>query len=345
MYFHQSISIYFRVLILLRGKIQLKKTFGLIAMNILFLGSPEFAVPSLKALFESEHKIVGVITQPDKPSGRGSQIQETPVKTFAKQHQIPCFTPDSCKTEEAKQLFQSLNFDLGVVVAYGNILPQYILDIPPKGFINAHGSLLPKYRGAAPIVAPLLNGDTHSGISIQKMVKKVDAGDLILSREIIIDPTETAETLHDKLSLLSAETLVEVCSLIAQNKATYTPQDESAVSFVGKLSKEMGKINWHEPALVIERKIRAFSPWPGTYCFAKIGGELTRIKIIKATLAPLDSKDIIPGKIMSMAPFNFLIGTGAGVIRILELQRDGKKIQDTATFLNGIKINPEDLWQ
>lgn len=314
-------------------------------MKILFLGSPEFAVPSLKALLESEHKIVGVITQPDKPSGRGSQIQETPVKIFAKQHQIPVFTPESCKTEETKNLLQNLSFDLGVVVAYGNILPQSILDIPPKGFINAHGSLLPKYRGAAPIVAPLLNGDSISGISIQKMVKKVDAGDIILNREIKLESTETASSLHDKLSLLSAEALIEVCRLIENNQATYTPQDEKQATFVGKLNKEMGKINWSEPAVIIERKIRAFSPWPGTYCFAKIGGDLTRIKITKASIGQSEGNENFPGKVISMAPFNFLIGTGDGVIRILEMQRDGKKIQDTATFLNGNKINPSDLWQ
>jgi methionyl-tRNA formyltransferase len=314
-------------------------------MNILFLGSPEFAVPSLKALLESEHKIVGVITQPDKPSGRGSQIQETPVKIFAKENKLPVFTPESCRTEESKELFQSLNFDLGVVVAYGNILPQSILDIPPKGFINSHGSLLPKYRGASPIVAPILNGDSHSGISIQKMVKKVDAGDIILTIETKLEPTETAETLHDKLSLLSAKALVEVCHKIENNTATYSPQDETSATLVGKLTKEMGKVNWSEPASVIERKIRAFTPWPGAFCFAIIGGNLTRVKIIKATEGPIDIKETTPGKVVSMAPFNFLISTGKGVLRILEMQREGKKIQDTASFLNGNKINPDDLWQ
>ena len=290
---------YFSVLILLFGKISFFIHSGFTFMRLLFLGSPDFAVPSLKALFDSKHTIVGVITQPDKPSGRGSQMQETPVKLFAKQHQIPVFTPDSCKTEEAKALFKSLNFDLGVVVAYGNILPQAILDIPPKGFINAHGSLLPKYRGAAPIMAPILNGDSHSGISIQKMVKKVDAGDVIASRSIPLEPTETTETLHDKLSILSADLLLEVCNLIENNQATFTPQNESEATFVGKLNKEMGKINWSEPAIVIERKIRAFSPWPGTYCFAKIGNELTRVKITKATIGQYEKNDIVPGKVLS----------------------------------------------
>lgn len=333
------------MLITLFDKIGLFTHSGLNFMKLLFLGSPDFAVPSLKALFESKHTIVGVITQPDKPSGRGSHIQETPVKQFAIQHKIPVYTPESCKTDDSKTLFKSLNFDLGIVVAYGNILPQSILDIPPKGFINAHGSLLPKYRGAAPIMAPILNGDSHSGISIQKMVKKVDAGDVIASRTIPLESTETTETLHDKLSILSAELLLEVCNLIENNQATYTPQNEAEATFVGKLNKEMGKINWTEPAVVIERKIRAFSPWPGTYCFAKIGNELTRVKITKATIGQYEKNDITPGKVLSALPFNFLIGTGDGTLRILELQRDGKKIQDTATFLNGNKINLEDLWQ
>jgi methionyl-tRNA formyltransferase len=315
-------------------------------MRLLFLGSPEFAVPSLKALFESGHEIIGVITQPDKPSGRGSQIQETPVKSFAIANQIPVFTPETCRSEEVKTLLKSLNFDLGVVVAYGNILPQAILDIPSKGFINAHGSLLPKYRGASPIVAPLLNGDDKTGISIQKMVKKVDAGDVILSLEINIEPTETAQTLHDKLSELSAKALLQVCDLIENNKAKYAPQDESQATFVGKLNKEMGKINWAESANVIERKIRAFTPWPGSYCFAKIAGTLTRIKITKATIAQIDPKNnTTPGKVLSLEPFNFIIGTGNGALRILEMQRDGKKIQDTATFLNGNRISKDDLWE
>lgn len=315
-------------------------------MKLLFLGSPEFAVPSLKALFESKHEIVGVITQPDKPSGRGSQIQETAVKSFAKANQIPVYTPETCRSEEVKNLFKSLNFDLGIVVAYGNILPQYILDIPPKGFINAHGSLLPKYRGASPIVAPILNGDKKTGISIQKMVKKVDAGDVILSLEILLEPIETAQTLHDKLSELSAKALLQVCELIESNQAIYTPQEESQATFVGKLTKEMGKINWLENAEVIERKIRAFTPWPGSYCFAKIAGSLTRIKITKATIAHIDAKNNpCPGKVLSLEPFNFIIGTGNGALRILEMQRDGKKIQDTATFLNGNRINKDDLWE
>jgi len=315
-------------------------------MKLLFLGSPEFAVPTLKALFESKHEIVGVITQPDKPSGRGGHIQETAVKSFAIANQLPVFTPETCRSEEAKKLFQDLNFDLGIVVAYGNILPQNILDIPPKGFINAHGSLLPKYRGASPIIAPILNGDEKTGISIQKMVKKVDAGDVILSLEILLEPTETAQTLHDKLSELSAKAVLQVCELIENNRAIYMPQDESKASFVGKLNKEMGKINWSEDAAVIERKIRGYTPWPGSFCFAKIGGNLTRIKITKATIAQIDSKiNTIPGKVISLEPFNFIIGTGKGAIRILEMQRDGKKIQDTATFLNGNRINKDDLWE
>ncbi len=315
-------------------------------MKLLFLGSPEFAVPSLKTLFESKHEIVGVVTQPDKPSGRGGQIQETAVKSFANANRILVYTPETCRSEEVKNLFKSLNFDLGIVVAYGNILPQSILDIPPKGFINAHGSLLPKYRGASPIVAPILNGDKKTGISIQKMVKKVDAGDVILSLEIILEPTETAQTLHDKLSELSAIALLKVCELIEKNQAVYTPQDESQATFVGKLNKEMGKINWREDAEVIERKIRAFTPWPGSYCFAKIAGTLTRIKITKATIAQMGSiNNPAPGKVLSLEPFNFIIGTGNGGLRILEMQRDGKKIQDTATFLNGNRINKDDLWE
>lgn len=313
-------------------------------MKIVFLGSPDFALPSLKALVEKKHTIVAVFTQPDRPAGRGGHLQETPIKIFAKSLGLPVFTPETCKTEEAYQIFKKLDFDLGVVVAYGNILPQKILDIPSKGFINAHGSLLPLYRGASPIAAPILNGDKISGVSIQKMVKKVDAGDVYLSLSIDLASDETLETLHDKLSALAAKALLEVCEQIANNTAVAIPQEESKASFAGKLTKEMGRIDWSEPANVIDRKIRAFTPWPGSYCFANIANRFTRIKILKASLVN-DEKPYTPGIIVSKDPFYFLIGTTKGSIRIYELQREGKNVQDTATFLNGIRMNYDEPWQ
>lgn len=313
-------------------------------MRILFLGSPDFAIPSLNALINAKHEIVAVFTQPDRPAGRGAKIQETPVKLCALGHNLKVYTPETCKSDETYELMKSLNFELGVVIAYGNILPQRVLDIPPKGFINAHGSLLPLYRGASPISAPILNGDKISGISIQKMVKKVDAGDVLLSMPIELSPDETTESLHDKLSHLASIALVKVCEEIHNNTIVATPQDETKATFAGKLNKDMGKINWAESAEIIDRKIRAFTPWPGTYCFIKIANELTRVKIIKATPAENINCNI-PGKIISNNPFNFVVGTGNGALRILELQRDGKKIQDTATFLNGNRLNFEENWQ
>lgn len=310
-------------------------------MKIVFFGTPEYSLPALKLLHESQHQVVAVYTQPDKPSGRGSKENPTPIKVLANEFNIPVYTPSTLKTDESLDQLKNINFDLGVVIAYGNILTTPILNIPKFGYINAHGSLLPKYRGASPITAPLLNGDETTGVTIQNMVLKVDAGDIVNSKEIPITNEDNASTLHDKLSDLSAELILDTCNLIENNKVDPIPQDASKATFVKKLTKEMGHIDWNEPADIIERKVRAFYPWPGSFAFVKIKNKDVRVKISKAT-ATTDSGQ--PGIIKDFNPLNFLVGTGQGCLRIFELQREGKKVQSTSIFLNGNHLDNSCIW-
>ncbi|PCJ57630.1 MAG: methionyl-tRNA formyltransferase [Planctomycetota bacterium] len=310
-------------------------------MKLIFFGSPEYSLPSLTKLYQSHHEIIAIYTQPDKPSGRGSQENPTPIKSLANELNIPVYTPSSLKTDEAFNQLNQLEFDLGVVIAYGNILSTKILNIPKYGYINAHGSLLPQYRGASPITAPLLNGDSTTGVTIQKMVLKVDAGDIVNSDTISISKEDNASTLHDKLSELSSTLLLETCNMVETNKINAIPQDESKATFVKKLTKQMGHINWNESANIIERKIRAFYPWPGSFSFVNLKNKDARIKILKATST--DEKGQ-PGIIKDLNPLNFLIGTGNGCLRIFKLQREGKKKQSTAEFLNGNQLDINNQW-
>ncbi|MBQ5566877.1 MAG: methionyl-tRNA formyltransferase, partial [Oscillospiraceae bacterium] len=231
-------------------------------MRIVFMGTPEFAVASLKRLVEDGHEICGVFTQPDKPKNRGMKLVFPPVKEFALSQGLPVFQPESMKEESAVELLRSLKPELSVVAAYGQILPEEALQVPTLGSINVHASLLPRYRGAAPINWAILNGETETGVTIMYMAKKLDAGDIVTVRRTPIDPNEDAETLFARLAELGAQLLSETIPLIESGAATRTPQDEAQSTYAPMLSRALSPIDWKKPSRVILDQIRGLVPWP-----------------------------------------------------------------------------------
>jgi methionyl-tRNA formyltransferase len=231
------------------------------------MGTPEFALGSLKALDEN-HDIIGIFTKIDKPNSRGKKIKFNPIKQFGLDNDIEVYQPNSVKTEETIELVKELNPDLIVVVAYGKILPQEVIDIPKKGIINVHSSLLPKYRGAAPIHAAIINGETESGVTIMDIVKELDAGDIILQKKTPINETDTLEDLHDRLAIIGSDALLEAVDMIEKGIATRTPQDESKVTFVKPIKKEECEIHWDHSMERVYNFIRGLNPFPSAYSFS-----------------------------------------------------------------------------
>ncbi|MGB6129974.1 MAG: methionyl-tRNA formyltransferase [Psychrilyobacter sp.] len=235
-------------------------------MKILFMGTPEFALNSLKTLDEN-HDVIGIFTKVDKPNTRGKKIKFNPIKQYGLDNDITVYQPNSVKTEETIELVKKLNPDLIVVVAYGKILPQGLIDIPKKGIINVHSSLLPKYRGAAPIHAAIINGEKESGVTIMDIVQELDAGDIILQAKTPIDEMDTLEDLHDRLAIIGSETLLKAVSLIESGVATRTSQDESKVTFVKPIKKEECEIHWDHSMEKIYNFVRGLNPFPSAYSF------------------------------------------------------------------------------
>ena len=233
-------------------------------MKVLFMGTPDFAVPVLEELIK-KHDVVAVVSQPDKPKGRGKKLQPTPVKVVAVENNIPVYQPERIKNEEFVEILKGIEADVYVVVAYGQILSQEILDIPKYGCINVHGSLLPKYRGAAPIQWAIINGEEKTGVTIMYMVKALDSGDMILKKEIDIDPEDTYETLHDKMAPAGAKALIEALDLIENGNVSAEKQDESRTCYASMITREMGLIDWSKSSKEIKNKVRGFNPVPAAY--------------------------------------------------------------------------------
>ena len=235
-------------------------------MKVLFMGTPDFAVPCLESIIKSENNnVIGVVTQPDKPKGRGHKLQPTPVKAKAVEYNIPVFQPETLKNRSFEDELKQLNPDIIVVVAYGQILPEYILNFPKFGCINVHASLLPKYRGAAPIQWSVINGDTTTGVTTMYMAKSLDTGDMIQKAEIQIGDEETAGELHDRLSLIGADLIVETIKKLSEGKAIRVPQNDSLSSYAPMLNKETGHIDWNKNSSDIINLIRGTNPWPGAF--------------------------------------------------------------------------------
>ena len=306
-------------------------------MKILFMGTPDFAVPSLQALIEAGHEIVGVFTQPDKPKNRGMKLLPTPVKVVALEHDIPVFQPTKLRDGTALETIQSLTPELIVVAAYGRILPQEILDYPKLGCINVHSSLLPKYRGSAPIHWAILNGDAESGVTIMNVVLELDAGDIISQAVTPIDPDETVETLHDRLADMGANLLVDTVVSIENGTATRTPQQADLVTHAPMLSRALSPMDFTRPARELHNQVRGLIPWPAAV--TELNG--TRCKIFSTSvLAETTGKE--PGTVIAADKKGLKIACGGGtVLQINELQADGGKRLKAADYLRGHPIPVE----
>lgn len=299
-------------------------------MKILFMGTPEFAVPSLEALIAAGHTVCGVFCQPDKPVGRHqNKLQAPPVKECALSHNIPVFQPVKLRDGTALAQIKELAPELIVVAAYGRILPQDILDCPPMGCINVHSSLLPKYRGAAPINWAILNGDKETGVTIMHMAAALDAGDIISQVSTPIDPTETAPELTARLAQLGGKLLVETVAKLIDGTAGRTPQDESAVTLAPMLSKELSPVDWTRSAQALHDQVRGLLPWPAAT--AQIGGVRCKIFSTKP-----ESGDGTPGTVLETGKAGILVACGGGsALRVFELQPDGKNRMPVEAFLAG----------
>lgn len=298
-------------------------------MRIVFMGTGELACPCLEELTKFPgHEIVAVFTQPDRPKGRDLKPTPPPVKVAAECLKLPVHQPSKIKDAEAIELVRATRPDLIVVVAYGQILPQAILDIPPRGCVNVHASLLPRWRGAAPIQYAILHGDAETGVTTMFLNERMDAGDIIRQRAEPVRADDTAGALHDRLAKLGAELLVETVELIAGGRAPRTPQDESRTTYAKKISKEDGRIDWTQPADQIERQIRAFNPWPSAYTFA---GEMM-LKVWRAEI--IEGVSGKPGEILP----GFVVATGRGGLKIVQLQPAGGNRMSAEEFLRGHRI-------
>lgn len=300
-------------------------------MRIVFVGTGEIGLPTLNALLNSEHEVVGVVTQPDKPVGREQRIKPTPIKKAltgrARPPGAPVFQPARIKDPQAIDEIQALKPDVIVVMAYGQILPSDVLEIPRVACLNLHASLLPRWRGAAPIQAAIAAGDRETGITVMYMDERLDTGDTLLQRKISILPTETGGSLHDRLAQVAPEALLESLRLLAAGNAPRIPQDDARASYAPKLKREHGEIDWSESAEAIESKIRAYNPWPGA--FMKIDDQ--NLKIFSASVVLLNGK---PGEILR-SDKDLIIATGKGALSLYEVQLEGKRRISAAEFLRG----------
>ena len=302
-------------------------------MKIIFAGTPDFAVPALQMLIDSEHEVCAVYTQPDRPAGRGRKLTPSPVKKLAIAADIPVLQPETLKTEEDLKQLSSFDADLMIVVAYGIILPQSVLDAPRLGCLNIHGSLLPRWRGAAPIHRAVMAGDDKTGVTIMQVVKKLDAGDMLHKEECVIEATHSSSDLHDKLADLGAVGLQKVLSQIESGTLVAEKQDESLVTYAEKLEKSESQLDWNLSALELDRKIRGLNSWPVAQTLFQ--GKVLRIwkaKLVDEEAHTAAGTVMLQGKRMSVA-------TGKGVLDLLEVQMPGGKRMAIHAFLNSHKVD------
>ncbi|EIJ42331.1 methionyl-tRNA formyltransferase [Beggiatoa alba B18LD] len=297
--------------------------------KIIFAGTPQFSVPCLQVLLDSAHSVCAVYTQPDRPAGRGRQLQASPVKQLALAHQIPVYQPTSLKNAEAQATLAALQADLMVVVAYGLLLPETILNAPRFGCINVHASILPRWRGAAPIQRAILAGDAETGITLMQMDIGLDTGAMLMQAKCLIEPQETGETLHDKLSLLGASVLRQAIDDV--EKLEKTPQDAHYATYARKLEKAEAQLDWTQSALALERAVRAYNPFPMAQ--TTIAGYTLRIGEAQALPAPTNA--VTAGEILQITKQGIDVATQDGILRLLKVQKAGGKMLSVADFLNG----------
>jgi methionyl-tRNA formyltransferase len=302
-------------------------------LRLIFMGTPEFAVPTLRVLQGAGHEIVAVYTRAAKPAGRGMKLQPTPVEQEARRLGIPVLTPTTLKTPEALEQFRAHGADAAVVVAYGMILSQVILDAPRLGCFNLHASLLPRWRGAAPINRAIMEGDNQSGVMVMKMDAGLDTGDVAMVERIAISDAMTAADLHDALAPLGAGLMVRAMSALERGELQLTRQSDQGVTYAAKLEKAEARIDWSKPARAVLRHIHGLSPFPGAWCEMPIEGE-TRVKILRCELAKGSGA---PGELLDD---RLTFACGEGAIRILDLQRAGKQPMKADEFLRGTPLKP-----
>ena len=301
-------------------------------LRIIFAGTPDFAVPPLKALLASGHAVVAVYTQPDRPAGRGRKLAASPVKLLAMEHDVPVYQPDSFKAEEDIKRFRLQQADIMVVVAYGLLLPEAVLNAPRMGCINIHASILPRWRGAAPIQRAVLAGDAFSGVSIMQMEKGLDTGPVYLIKRVPLAADETGGSLHDKLSVLGAEALLQALPGIVDGSLMAVAQDNRLSTYARKLDKQEAAIDWTRPAQEIERQVRAFNPWPVAYT----PYENVNLRIWEAHA--LEGAAAAAGTVMAAGREGIDVATGSGLLRITHLQMPGKRAMSAVDFINSQQI-------
>ncbi|MCX2790857.1 methionyl-tRNA formyltransferase [Vibrio sp. Sgm 5] len=299
------------------------------SLRIVFAGTPDFAARHLAALLSSEHEVIAVYTQPDRPAGRGKKLTASPVKTIALEHDIPVYQPENFKSDEAKQQLVDLNADIMVVVAYGLLLPQVVLDTPKLGCINVHGSILPRWRGAAPIQRSIWAGDAETGVTIMQMDIGLDTGDMLKIATLPIEASDTSASMYEKLAGLGPDALIDCLADIATGNAEPVKQDDELANYAKKLSKEEARINWNDDAAHIERCVRAFNPWPMSHFEAAENS----IKVWQSRVAEQTS-DKPAGTIVQADKTGIYVATGNGTLVLEQLQVPGKKAMSVQDILN-----------
>ena len=307
-------------------------------MKVVFMGTPDFAVSTLESLVKGGHEVIAAVTQPDKPKGRGKAVQYTPVKEKALEYEIPVYQPVKARDPEFVELLKGMDPDVIVVVAFGQLLPKAILDIPKYGCVNVHASLLPKYRGAAPIQWAVIDGEEVSGVTTMLMDEGLDTGDMLEKAEIVLDEKETGGSLFDKLSALGGELILSTLEKMENGTITRTPQGDSTTSYAKMLKKTMGEIDWHMEAVKIERLIRGLNPWPSAYTSLK--GKT--VKIWSADVVAGESTGN-PGRV-TVTKDKLLVECGENFLSITELQLEGKKRMETAAFLRGFTVEDQTVF-
>ena len=310
------------------------------SLNIVFMGTPEFSVPTLQALHESEHRVSLVVTRTDKPKGRGRKVVSPPIKIAADQMGYETLQAKSAKTDEFAERLESIAPDVLVVIAYGQILPPRVLNIPSLLPINVHASLLPLYRGPAPIQWAVINGDHETGITTMKMAAGMDTGDILLTAKEKILPDDTAATLHDRLARLGAKLLIETLDVICADRLVTIPQDDSLATYAPMLKKSDGLIPWHKPARELANFVRGMNPWPGAFTHQNE----QRLKIFNAIPLP-DESEAIPGTVVEGFPDELRVATGKGLLLIREIQGTSGKRLKMNEYLHGHPIPPGTLFK
>jgi methionyl-tRNA formyltransferase len=301
-------------------------------LRVVFMGTPDFAVPTLSEIVGAGHEVVGVYTQPPRPAGRGMEDKKSPVHRFAEEAELPVFTPKSLRRAEVQNAFASLGADVAVVVAYGLILPKAILETPPFGCLNLHGSLLPRWRGAAPIQRAVMAGDKETGVMVMKMEEGLDTGPVALADRISVGPDSTAGEIHDHLSLMGASLMLRALILLEKGELTFAPQPEDGVTYAAKISKEETRIDWSRSGGEVHDMIRGLSPYPGAWFEALLGGKAERVKVLRSVLVPGKGE---PGLLLDG---HLTVACGSQAVRLTQVQRPGRRPVGGAEFLRGFPL-------